>query len=219
MTLSFFQEGLEALYGVEAPRVGGFLVDRAGARAAGSASTRAEALLVAEEGGELALGLWLDEGVHEALRRAGPDARPRLLGRSRLSRLACAVEGVSHFLFVATRATAGRPVSLLELEVQAEVDKYALLALHLWRRGRRRFCPGLRRRLFERVRYHGTLGDEERDRYRTANRLAAGYARWLEARFVERGDAEGFVRELRRTYRRGAGEKLGYLDARPSARA
>jgi hypothetical protein len=214
VTLSYFQDQLEALYGVRAPRVGSFVIGPGAAEAAGGAP---EALLVTEVEGEVALGLWLDGEVREALGRAGPDRQPRLLGRARLAGLACAAEGVSHFLYVATRAAADRPLSLLELEVQAEVDKFALWVLHLWRRGRRRFSAALRRRLFERVRYRRQLGVEERDRYRTANRIAAGYARWLEARFVAPGDAEGFVRELRRTYRRGAGEKLCYLEARPSA--
>jgi hypothetical protein len=131
-----------------------------------------------------------------------------------LPELACAAEGVSHFVYLAVRAAADRPVSLLELEVQAEVDKFALLLLHLWRRGLRRFSPVLRSRLYERVRFHAHLGPEELERYRLANRLGGGYARWLEDRYVDGADVEGLVRELRASYRLGAGEKLGYLHAR-----
>ncbi len=100
-------------------------------------------------------------------------------------------EGVSHFLYVATRARAGRPVPLLELEVQAEIDKFALLLLHLWRRGLRRMSGALRGRLFERVGYRAHLGAEARHRYREANRLGGGYARWLEGRYVEDADIGG----------------------------
>ena len=168
-----------------------------------------------EEADGLSLGLYLDEGV---LRRAsGADPhhpRPQLTRRSRLPDVACAAEGVSHFVYLATRAGAGRPVSLLEMEVQAEVDKFALLLLHLWRRGLRRLSGALRRRLFERVGYRAGLGEEARERYRTANRLGAGYARWLEGRFVDGADADGLFRELRASYRLGGGEKLGHLAAR-----
>jgi hypothetical protein len=94
------------------------------------------------------------------------------------------------------------------------VDKFALLLLHLWRRGLRRFSSALRRRLFERVGYRSHLDPEALQRYRTANRLGRGYARWLEGRFVEGADVEGLLRELRRSYRLGGGEKLGYLGAR-----
>ncbi len=215
MTISFFQEELEAIYGVQAPRVMDFLVDREGARAAACEPRAPEALLVRESDGALELGLFLDDDVVSAADSADPhDPRPLLTNPSSLPHLACAAEGVSHFVYLATRAAAGRPVSLLELEVQAEVDKFALLVLHLWRRGLRRLSPALRRRLFERVRYHAHLDGAELERYRLANRLGGGYARFLEDRFVEGADVEGLLRELRASYRLGGGEKLGYLGAR-----
>jgi hypothetical protein len=214
-TLAFFQSELEAIYGVEAPRVQEFLVGGELARAAGRTPEAPEELLVLEEEGGLSLGLYLDDRVIAAAERTDPhDPRPRLTARGALSPVACAAEGVSHFLYLSTRAAAGRPVSLLELEVQAEVDKFALLLLHLWRRGLRRMSGALRRRLFERVRYHAFLGAEALHRYREANRLGGGYARWLEGRYVEDADIEGLLRELRATYRRGGGEKLSYLGAR-----
>jgi hypothetical protein len=215
VTLSYFQEELEAIYGVHAPRVEEFLVDRDGARAAAGEPRAPEALLVREGRDGVELGLFLDDEVVTATDAADPhDPRPLLTAREVLPRLACAAEGVSHFVYLATRAQAGRPVSLLELEVQAEVDKFALLVLHLWRRGLRRMSPALRRRLFERVSYHAHLGPEELERYRLANRLGGGYARWLELRYVDVADVEGLLRELRSTYRLGGGEKIGYLGAR-----
>ena len=214
-TLAFIQAELEAIYGVEAPRVHDFLVGGETARAAGRTPQAPEELLVVEEEGGLALGLYLDEHVMAAAATTDPhDPRPRLTARGALPKVACAAEGISHFLYVATRAAAGRPVSLLELEVQAEVDKFALLLLHLWRRGLRRMSPALRGRLYERVRYHAHLGAEALHRYREANRLGGGYARWLEGRYVEDADIEGLLRELRATYRLGGGEKLAYLGTR-----
>jgi hypothetical protein len=215
VTVGFLQEELESIYGVEAPRVADFLVTRAEARAAAGEPRAPELLLVREREGELELALFLDERVVRAAGCADPHhPRPRLVARAVLNDLSCAAEGVSHFVYLATRAEAGRPVSLLELEVQAEVDKFALLLLHLWRRGLRRHSAALRRRLFERVRFHAHLAADELERYRLANRLAAGYARWLEDRFVDDADLEGLLRELRRTYRRGGGEKIGYLGSR-----
>ncbi|GAO02819.1 hypothetical protein [Anaeromyxobacter sp. PSR-1] len=214
-TLAFLQDELEAIYGVEAPRVHAFVMGEAAARAAGRAPRAPEELLVLEEQDGVALGLYLADEVMRAAAAADPhDPRPRLTARGALGRLACAAEGVSHFVYLATRAAAGRPVSLLELEVQAEVDKFALLVLHLWRRGLRRMSPALRRRLFERVAYRAHLGAEELHRYREANRLGGGYARWLEGRYVEEADVDGLLRELRRSYRLGGGEKLGYLGTR-----
>jgi hypothetical protein len=212
-TLAFIQEDLEAIYGVEAPRVHEYLLCRAEARAVGRTPRAPEELLMVEEEDGVALGLYLDDTVMAAAEETDPhDRRPRLTARGSLAPVACAAEGVSHFLYVATRARAGRPVSLLELEVQAEVDKFALLLLHLWRRGLRRMSRALRRRLFERVRYHAHLDAEALHRYREANRLGGGYARWLEGRFVEDADIEGLLRELRAMYRLGGGVKLAYLE-------
>ncbi|WP_242344337.1 hypothetical protein [Anaeromyxobacter terrae] len=214
-TLAFLQGELEAIYAVEAPRVGAFLVGRDAAKAAGRVPEAPEELLVLEEEDGVALGLYLDDAVMETAAAADPHhRRPRLVARAALARVACAAEGVSHFVYLATRAAAGRPVSLLELEAQAEVDKFAVLLLHLWRRGLRRTSGALRRRLFERVRYHPHLGPEALARYREANRLGGGYARWLEGRFVEDADIEGLLRELRQSYRLGGWEKLAYLGTR-----
>jgi hypothetical protein len=214
-TLAFIQGEIEAIYAIEAPRVHEFLVGREAACAAGRSPRAPEELLVLEEADGVSVGLFLDECVMAAAAGTDPhDRRPRLTARAALAPVACAAEGVSHFVYLATRAAAGRPVSLLELEVQAEVDKFAVLLLHLWRRGLRRMSPTLRRRLFERVRYHAHLGAEELARYRAANRLGGGYARWLEGRFVEDADIEGLLRELRLSYRLGGGEKITHLGAR-----
>ena len=204
-TLGALQRRLQAIYRVEAPAVGRFLCGREVAARAGHAPRAAEELLVLDEPEGLSVGLFLDDAVLEGA------------ARGELSALAQAAEGVSHFLYLATRAEGGRPVSLLELEVQGEVDKFTLL-LAPWRRARPRDrlrrSRALRRRLFEEGRFHAFLAAEELDRYREANRLGGGYARWLEGRFAAGADVEGLWRELRRSWRLGAGEKLGYLAAR-----
>jgi len=183
--------------------VGAFRCGREAAAQAGHAVCAGEELLVLEEPEGLWLGLFLEEAVVAGALRG------------ELGPLSQVVEGVSHFVFLATRAAAGRAVSLLELEVQAEVDKFALLLLARWRVERRRRSRALRRRLFEEVGYRGHLDGEALGRYREANRLGAGYARFLEGRYVDDADVEGLLRELRRAYRLGAGEKLAYLEACP----
>jgi hypothetical protein len=216
-TLAFLQEELESIYGVSAPPVGEFLLGPEAAAAAGRTAGAEEELLVLEEDDGVALGLFLDPAVLSAAASADPHhRRPRLVARRLLRHLAPATEGVSHFVYLSTRAAEGRPVSLLELEVQAEVDKFALLLLHLWRRGLRRVSPALRRRLFERIGFRDGLAAEELSRYREANRLGGGYARWLEGRYVSEADLDGLLRELRRSYRLGSSEKLGYLGRRTS---
>jgi hypothetical protein len=71
----------------------------------------------------------------------------------------------------------------------------------------------LRERLFDGVRYFAHLGADERDRYRTANELARNYAASLERRFVAHRDRDGFLRELRLSFRLAGGEKYARLAA------
>ena len=209
--IEYLQAELEAIYGVTATRVRDFLLGREQALAMGGSGEREE-LLVLEEGDEMFVGLFLDEDVLAATSASDPhDPRPRLTARRSLDRTACALEGVSHFVYLSNRAAAQRPVSLLELEVQAEIDKFALAALHLWRNGRRHEVPRLHERLFDEVGFLPHLRPEELERYRTANRLARGYCREL-LRYVEQGRVEPLLAELRRAYRLGAGEKYSHLN-------
>jgi hypothetical protein len=216
-TLDFLQEQIQAMNAVRAPPVLGYLVERAGARASGAEPRASEELLVLEVEDGIEIGLFLDDGVLVAAAAAAHRGGARMLARPNLEGITAAAEGISHFVYLATRAEEGRRMSLLELELQAEVDKFAVLLLQLWPRGGRRLVglsAGLRRRLYEDIRFLEHLDGEETERYRTANRLASGYARWLEVRFVAQGDREGFLRELRATYRLGTAEKRGYLASR-----
>ena len=56
-----------------------------------------------------------------------------------------ALEGVSHFLYLAWNAGHDKPVSLLELEMQAEVDKYVASYWLMRRQFPGRFPAELRR--------------------------------------------------------------------------
>ena len=205
--LAQLQQLLQSIHGVEALPVGGFVVgEDERARLCPEASPD-EALLVCEGGETLHVGLFLEASVLEQLNSApgAPWSIERLRG------FCHATEGVSHFLYLAHRAQNERPVSLLELEAQAEVDKYLCVLLQLWATGRRAASAELRRRLFERVSLRAGLSRVERERYRLANQLAAATASVLEARYVVQGKLEGLLREARRLYRLGGGEKLTAL--------
>jgi hypothetical protein len=77
-------------------------------------------------------------------------------------------EGVSHFVYVANRARQELPSTQLELELQAEVDKFVLLVLEQvpYDRGE---AWQVHTRLYENVLYLHEAGTELGDRYRTAD--------------------------------------------------
>lgn len=207
------QDQLESIHGVHIDaEVEQFLVSRERVeRIRGHLPCAPEELLVLDKGDELELGLYLSPEVMKLLEsRIAP--LELLLGRG-LNLHCAAIEGVSHWLYAALRAERDEQVSLLELEVQAEVDKFASCLLGLWQLGATRLSGLLRHRLFEGVEYFGHLGSGERDRYREANRLARHYAERLEQRFVLPLDLEGMLRELRRSFRLGGAEKYAHLGA------
>lgn len=116
-------------------------------------------------------------------------------------------EGVSHFVYVTNRARQELPSTHLELELQAEVDKFVLLVLEQlpYDRGE---AFEVHARLFERVRFLHEPGTELGDRYRTANDLAARFVR----RLMSCGPTLTHS-ALRRFYRAGQAEKIRLVAA------
>jgi hypothetical protein len=201
--LSRLQLGLEALYRVETNlHVDAFVIDEEQRRRSGVARAPREQLLVREEDGELGLGLFVDGEALANLERHDPGRR---LDEANFSDFCVALEGVSHFVYLALCAAGHRAVSALELELQAEVDKFVCCVLLQG--------PGgdLRRRLYHDVSFAGDLDDDERDRYRVANAEAARYADGLERRFVRAARVPDMLDELRRFYRMGLDDKRGLI--------
>jgi hypothetical protein len=204
--LAQLQRLLQSVHGLdESESVADFLVDDPSGWAANASPN--EALLVSEQGDELRVGLFLDEEVLSHLVRGAREPWTH----ARLAGFCAATEGVSHFLYLLHRARARRPVSQLELEAQAELDKYLSVLLQLWAVGRRDASAQLRHRLFDRASLRAGLTRAERERYRLASALAAACAKALEARYVVPGRLEALLREVRRLYRLGGGEKLSAL--------
>jgi hypothetical protein len=200
------QSLLERLYDVElAHDVDDFLVTDRRAVTCGEPDNdrRApdEELLLAETADGAGVALYLDPDLLRRLEAANPH---HALTENNLADYCTALEGVSHFVYSTWRLERDSPVSLLELETQAEVDKYAATVFLLARQsGGDAYPAQVHARLFDRVSFDARLEPDQYERYRTAHRCAANYCRRLERRFVNRGVAriEAMVRELRGFYR------------------
>ena len=174
-------------------------------------SDRGEVLLVSEEADHVSLGLYVCPDAVRAIATGG-DA----WSDDRVQQVSLATEGVSHFVYVFLRADAGGRVSQLELELQAEVDKYASATVPDPVSALTGFGVGLirersrraRRTLFAGATFRDPPGSPEGQRYRAAHDRAATYAARLETAFLDSGDVEGFLRTLRRFYRSGLRQKL-----------
>ena len=200
--LARMQRGLETLYRVDTGvEVGDFVIGEAFRDELAPQRKPREQLLVVEDTGpnaELALALFIDPAVLASLERG--------IGRHNLGDFLLAIEGVSHFIYAIQCARTERRVSQLELELQAEVDKYVTCLLHDVDSS-----EALRDRLFAGCEYEDDLDHDERERYRVANDNAHRYAAWLEETYVERRRIPEMLGELRRFYRQGLAGKLSTI--------
>ena len=170
------QRGLEALYRVHTGvEVGDFVVGAELRDALVAARRPREQLLVCEADGEMAVALFIDPGALANLSSHDPARR---LGDHNLGDFLLVVEGVSHFIYAVRCARAERPVSQLELELQAEVDKYVTCLLAS--EPAPEVSAALRRRLFGDADYEPDLDRRRarplsrRERQRAALRRVAG---------------------------------------------
>ncbi len=174
------QQRLCAIYRLELPlSADEFVMSHDAARALVPARGPRTGLLALEEAGTLWLGLYFDP-------RDAEDP-------------AAILEETSHWIAVVWHAAQRRPVSPLLLELQAEVDRYAVARIARARDPLRHF---------RNLRLRAGLSRAQRGRYRAAHAAAYRYCRKLERRFPHGSDLPGLLRELRSFYRRAPAAKL-----------
>jgi hypothetical protein len=167
-----------------------------------------ETLLLREDQHGVALSLYLDKAILDRLKAGDPAAA---LKSGLLDDLCKVIEGLSHFNYVAWRASRDRSVTLLELELQAEVDKF-VSTMQLAREERdTKLMNGLHGRLFDNARFHAHLSHRQLERYRAASEYAARFCRALGPRLRQRGG--DVLPELRRFYRMSLGDKISHIHA------
>lgn len=211
MLLGRLETMLHDLYGLEVGyAVNDFLITDAAIARSFDAGGRDvdEKLLIAEADGEADVALYLERELLERLNRHDPLTR---LDADNLGDFWAALEGVSHFTYYAWNAARDKPVSLFELELQAEVDKFVTTG-RLLRKQTGREPNGLHGWLFDSPTLAAELGEDERERYRRANRYAAKYCRRLVPALAG-ADEAATRRELRHFYRLSQTSKVAHIDA------
>jgi hypothetical protein len=167
-----------------------------------------EKLLLHESNGELGVALYLDATLLERLSAADP--RVRLCGRN-LADFCTVIEGISHLNYVAWCAARDQTVTLLELEMQAEIDKYIGARALLENQDDSDLGGRLLAELFDEPLFDDALSAEELERYRNACGFANRYCRSLESRFPTARFAPRMVRELRAFYRLPQPGKISHI--------
>lgn len=214
MLLATLQEHLSLLY--EAPiehRVADYLVtDGKLAQAlenSGDEHGNHERLLVREDDDCLHITLYIDAEVLASLTQFNPY---RCLDERNLNAFLIVIEGVSHFHYLVWNAVHARQVTQLELELQAEVDKYITATLLLRQQGVIDDSEEFHEQFFTAVTYALDGECATGQRYREANHYAAKYCRILNRRYPAQHQQPSFINELRRFYRLSQNEKIRSIE-------
>ena len=172
--------------------------------------TTPEQLLINENEECLDISLFLDTSILQKLNRDDPF---EYLHNCNLQPFWIVVEGVSHFLYVAWRAGFDRPVSQLELELQAEIDKF-ICATFLFRQQRQSFnLNEIWLKLFKNYYLHEHLNADQIRRYQQANQYAGQYCHQLKEMVTSRKNQNPYYKQLRRFYRLNQHAKIAHIDS------
>jgi hypothetical protein len=164
-----------------------------------------EKLLVCQDQDELQISLYLAEELLSLLSENNPFD---CLNAHNLEAFCTALEGVSHFIYLTWNASHDRPVSQLEMELQAEVDKFAAIVSLANGQGESIQLQELNNWLFHYCSFDPALQPDELERYQAANFYAAQFCSRLQMHSIESGSNEISYKELRRFYRKRHLDKL-----------
>jgi len=171
-----------------------------------------ESVLFAEVDDGVALSVYLDSQMLGRLDRDNP---MDTLKASTLNDLWTVLEGISHFNYLVWSAGRDRTVTLLELEMQAEVDKF----ISTWLMAQNQDGCGIADRLhgwlFDRVSFKPELSDDQHERYKTANDYAARFCHGLVKRWCD--DCNKMLYELRHFYRLTQTDKISHIHSQAYA--
>jgi len=203
MQLQALQQRLQVIYDLDNEyEVDTFLISDA--RLARQLDSRHDArpipekLLVRQHSDGVDVSLFLQQ---ELLHKLASDDPTQALHQGNFADFCTVTEGVSHFVYLTWNAHHARSITLFELELQAEVDKYILAAALLAEQCGGSLPHNLPHVLFDRPRFDTQLNHEEQQRYRLANAYARRYCHGLHRRLRELGDGVLITRELRQFYR------------------
>lgn len=157
-----------------------------------------EKLLVRQHTDGLDISLFLHQDILQNLRLDNPT---QTLHRGNLADFCTVTEGISHFVYLIWNAHHDRSVTLFELELQAEVDKYVMAAALLAEQLDGTLPHNLPHILFDNPSFDCQLNRVEHQRYRLANAYARHYCHNLHRSLLELGDSVLITREIRRFYR------------------
>ncbi len=204
MIFNQLQQQLQTIYEIETTHnVSDFIISNKiiGASLTENEFRQNETVFVCKQDNCLDIAVYLDHDVINNL--STPDNN-----QHNLNDYCYALEGISHFLYLVFNGAYERSVTLLELEIQAEIDKFVML-LHK-NYSNDNFCDDykLHQSLFDDIYFRKTLNSAELIRYKDANFYAGKYCSGLLKQYRLEPEWKTMNQELRRFYRLPLQEKI-----------
>jgi hypothetical protein len=207
---ALIQKNIETLYGISVGEpVANYLIDREQLSSLLPAHqctlVPKELLLVnpAPQDDTLEIALFLDDSLLNNLTKNNPLTA---LTPNNINDFCTLIEGVSHFVYYLHTALLERPVTQLEMELQAEIDKFVLLSLFM--------CSStnadLLNLLFENYLLRDGLDAQTAERYRTASTLAQKYCSQL-LQTAQKNNYASLLAEVRYFYPLNQEDKIRHI--------
>lgn len=168
-----------------------------------------EMLFVQETSDGLDISLFLDPCVVDEVNKREPETPFKL---NRMNDYLLALEGVSHFQYLIWNAERKKSVTLFELELQAEIDKYILISILISNQRNGAIPKDLYGYLFDAAQFRQDLTPNVAKRYREASHYAGKYCRSLKMAFPTLHYRKDFLTEIRRFYRLPQNEKVRRIE-------
>lgn len=210
--LSNMQNNLEEIYEVSVPQdiIDFVITDKRFAELISSNPVdkdSQEQLLIATDDDCLDISLYLDNDLVNRLGNLYPSQHS---DKQDLHDFWIALEGVSHFLYLTWNAGYDRPVSQLELELQAEVDKFVSVTTAISSNNDVATLQTIWSMLFASPTFKSNLEQENLLRYQKANAYASQYCQNLMA--MQNKSTGSVQNELRRFYRLNQRDKISRIE-------
>lgn len=153
----------------------------------------------------LEIALFFDENLKKNLAANDPLTR---LNDENISDFCTVIEGVSHFVYYLHKAALEHDITELEMELQAEIDKFVLLSFFAEALPHEKYQ--LLDLLFENYFLVADLLPEQAERYQTATGLARKYCYELLKRFKS-ADPTALLKEIRSFYPLRQDQKVRHI--------
>lgn len=212
-TIKKIDRALKDLNQLETPqRAENFLLDRSPFHPEKGSHSENEfqgALLVRSTGkNTVSLGIYFNQNLSKRLETI-QTWDPKTWSHEEVKAIAIATEEISHFHYLLSNAEIGKPVTQLELELQAEIDKFMLFFFSLSSESGQtaKHFELLFEMFFYQFHLKENLKEEEKARYQEANNIAKSFIIKCRKLLEEKqyGDA---LKLLRQFYRLTTEEKV-----------